>query len=128
MRYHLKIEDCSAQDIRGETLSVIAEGEYVGGVLCLRYTFDQAEYRLNISSDRIESLRLGDTQISRIFKRGEATCGSIKGGGTVGSLNIFTHELQAIITANGCNVKLKYSDGSDKSQTAVKNITAYAVR
>ena len=128
MRYHLKIEDCSAQDIRGECLSVIAEGDYSQDKLRLRYSYDGADYELLVSGDKVESLRSGDTEINLIFIKGKTTCAQIKGGGTVGSFTIFTHELSILLTANGCKVKLKYSDGSDKSQTSVKNITAYAVR
>ena len=127
MRYHLKIEDCSVAEPLGESFSVIAEGEYDGGVLTLRYSYDGAQYRLIVEDGCVKSLRLGDTEIILEFRLGEKTLGTLKGGGTAGSFLIFTHELKILLTSNGCNVRVTYSDGKENSGKVVKNITAYAI-
>lgn len=128
MRYHLKIKDCSEGEPLGESFSVIAEGEYDGGILTLQYSYDGAQYRLIIADCCVKSLRFGDTEISLEFRLGQKTLGTLKGGGTAGNFAIFTHELKTVLTSNGCSVRVTYSDGGENSGKVVKNITAYAVR
>ena len=127
LRFHLKIEDCATGEPLGESLSVIAEGEYDGGVLTLHYSYDGAGYRLIVEEGCVKSLRLGDTEITLEFRPGQETLGTLKGGGTAGNFSIFTHELKIKLTPNGCCVRVTYSDGGENSGKVVKNITAYAV-
>ena len=126
MRYHLKIEDCGEES--GEVLSVVAEGEYGGGVLKLNYLFDGADYSLVIGGNYVVHSRFGDTQMRLEFRKGQRTEGMLKSGDMRGILNVFTHELKIMLTANGCNAVIKFSDGAENSVAAVKKITAYAVK
>lgn len=125
MRYHLKIEDCGE---KSETLSVIAEGEYGGGVLALNYVYDGADYSLSIGSNYVVHNRFGDTRMKLEFREGQLTLGTLQSGDMRGSLDIFTHELKIILTANGCSTRISFSDGGEKGLKIVKNITAYAVK
>lgn len=127
MRYRLKIEDCSEAQPLGESFSVVAEGEYDGGALTLQYGYDGARYRLIVEDGCVRSLRFGDTEISLEFRLGQKTSGTLKGGGVAGSFSIFTHELKTVLTSNGCNVRIAYSDSKENGGKVVKNITAYAV-
>lgn len=129
MRYHLKIEDCSSQGApRGEAVCVIAEGEFCGGVFTLNYPFDGARYVLKICGNCVYHQRIGDTQMMLEFRQGEKTHGTLKSGEMCGSLDIYTHELKTAVTANGCSVRLVYSDFADSKLLTVKNITAYQVK
>lgn len=124
----MKIEDCGADGLPcGEALSVIAEGEYGGGILKLNYVFDGADYSLTIGSNYVVHNRFGDTQMRLEFVKGKHTVGTLKSGDMRGNLYIFTHELKIILTSNGCSVRVTFSDGADGEKT-VKNITAYAVK
>ncbi len=125
MRYHLKIEDCGAES---ETLSVIAEGEYGGGVLKLNYVYDGADYSLVIGSNYVVHNRFGDTRMKLEFREGQHTVGTLQSGDMRGNLSIFTHELRIILTANGCSAHISFSEGGENSSKNVKNITAYAVK
>ena len=121
----MKIEDCGEES---ETLSIIAEGEYGGGVLALNYVYDGADYTLVIGSNYVVHNRFGDTRMKLEFRKGERTVGTIQSGDMRGNLNIFTHELKIILTANGCSANITFSDGGENGLKIVKNITAYAVK
>lgn len=125
MRYHLKIEDCGEDS---EALSVIAEGGYGGGTLKLNYVYDGADYSLLIGGNYVVHNRFGDTRMKLEFCEGQRTVGTLQSGDMRGNLDIFTHELKIILTANGCSARICFSEGGENSLKIVKNITAYAVK
>lgn len=101
MRYSLVI----TQTAEGETTvtAVDAEGALCGGALVLKYSYDGAQYTLEISESAMAQTRDGDVKLYMKFAEGQTTAARLSDGSTCGEFPVFTRRLQ--VRFDGAEVK-----------------------
>ena len=123
MKYSLEI--VQSEDGEESVVAVDAEGELSDGVLTLAYSFDGAEYLLEISSREMRQRRSGNLNLCMLFRMGESTTCSLSDGVNGGSFEIFTEEYQADFDGRNCTVNCLFSDGAGGAGTRINVAARY---
>lgn len=117
MKYALKIE----QTADGETsvVAVDAIGEMCGGVLILQYSFDGAEYILEIAQNQMSQTRRGEVSLNMHFAEGKQSFCRLGDGTHVGGFEIFTERLSVTFDGENCRAECIFTGGADKEVTSL---------
>ncbi|MDE7380299.1 MAG: DUF1934 family protein [Clostridia bacterium] len=117
MKYGLEI----VQTVDGESnvVAVDALGELTDGELILKYTFDDADYMLQISENAMAQSRGGVFKISMEFIPEKVTQCRIFDGENGGSFNIHTTLLSVKFENGNCRVECEYC-GDDGETTRLE--------
>ncbi|MDE6691484.1 MAG: DUF1934 domain-containing protein [Clostridia bacterium] len=110
MKYSLII----TQGTQGEsnTVAVDAEGEFVGGKLILGYTFDGAEYKLEICENAMAQNRDGEVKLHMQFIDGKTTNAWLFEGQSGGAFPVCTKKLDVCFDGADCKVECEFSYGA----------------
>ena len=119
MKYGLEITQTS--DGEKSTVAVDAEGGLNGDVLVLRYTFDGAEYCLEIGDCEMAQTRRGEIGMSMRFIAGKTTAARFGDGGNGGEFPVHTNKLEVKFNGADCKAECEftYGDGGEAVNLSV---------
>lgn len=109
MKYSLII----TQKAEGEetVTAVDAEGIFEGGVLTLSYSYDGADYALEIGPSEMAQTRDGDIKLNTRFIEGRTTTARLSDGTSGGEFPVCTQKLQVQFDGADCKVSCEFSYG-----------------
>lgn len=124
MLYGLEIRQKTEE---GESIvAVDAEGLIDGEAASLYYTFDDAEYKLEVADGGVTQTRTGDVNLFMRFEEGRSTLCRIEDGGRSGAFALLTKRLNIEFLNSGFEAECVYSDGEGGADTSLY-IKAFAI-
>lgn len=117
MKYGLEIRQKTEE---GESIvAVDAEGLIEEDAASLNYTFDDADYTLEVGGGYITQTRTGDVNLFMQFIKGRPTLCRIEDGACSGAFELYTKKLKIDFTPSGFNAECVYSDGQGGADTSL---------
>ena len=110
MKYSLIITQIA--DGENAVTAVDADGIMDGGVLVLSYSYDGAEYRLEIGQSEMAQTRDGDVKLYMHFIEGQTTTARLYDGENGGEFPVCTKKLEVQFDGEDCKVECEFSYGA----------------
>ena len=109
MKYSLIITQIA--DGENAVTAVDADGIFEGGVLVLTYSYDGADYTLEIAPSEMAQTREGDIKLNTHFLEGQTTTARLFDGQSGGEFPVCTKKLQVQFDGEDCKVECEFSYG-----------------
>lgn len=110
MKYSLLITQIA--DGENSTVAVDADGTLNGGVLVLNYSYDGADYTLEIGRNAMAQSRDGDVKLTMQFTEGQITKARLSDGQSGGEFPVCTKKLEVNFDGTDCKVNCEFSYGA----------------
>lgn len=117
MKYSLEITQKS--DGESSIVAVDADGALCGGTLILNYSYDGADYRLEICKSAMAQIRNGDVKLYMRFVEGQTTVARLFDGQNGGEFPVCTSKLQVAFDGADCKAYCEFSYGEGGEITEI---------